>query len=321
VANISGRLLRRSARSKRRRRLAGRALRTMAFVVPRGDPPSQPVFVLGSPRSGTTLLFEVLRRSSAVSSLEGESHLLWEMFHPAGGAGWASHEIRAEDISDRERRILRWAVERIADGRRYLDKSPRNAVRVPYLDALFPDARFVFLKRDGRAAVSSLITGWRSEKDVFGGVEVPEPLQIEGYSGRLWRFVAPPGWRDYRRGHTLAEVCAFQWRATNEALLAARDAVPPERWVELTYERFVAAPREETARLLERLALPLEDPVLNHAASLDRHVTKVAVTPPRQDKWRDENPAEVERILPSIEPTMRRLGYRPDEAPSGSSPG
>ena len=33
------------------------------------------------------------------------------------------------------------------------------------------------------------------------------------------------------------------------------------------------------------------------------------VTPPKRDKWREENGEEIDRILPQIEPMMRRLGY------------
>jgi hypothetical protein len=180
---------------------------------------------------------------------------------------------------------------------------------VPYLDELFPDARFVFLKRDGRATVSSLMTGWRSDSKVFGGVDVRRALHIRGYEGAAWRFLVPPGWEAYAEGSSLAEVCAFQWTAANEAVLAAKGSVPAVRWVELRYEELVAAPRDTVAGLLDRLGLPAEEAVLDHAAQLDRHVTKVALTAPRADKWRVEHPTEIERILPRIAPTMERLGY------------
>src|SRR5205823_9436338 len=89
-----------------------------------------------------------------VASLEAESHLLWEMFHDLPAARFSSHEVGPEDITRRERKVLYFAIDRVAAGRRYLDKAPRNCLRVPYLDAMFPGAWFVHLKRDGRAAVS-----------------------------------------------------------------------------------------------------------------------------------------------------------------------
>jgi sulfotransferase family protein len=315
--SFSGRYLREAAKSRRRRRLAGTILRTSSPVLPRKGPPDEPIFILGSPRSGSTLLFEVLGRSPRLASLERESHLLWEMFHDLEAAKWGSHEVGPQDITKRERRVLYWAIDRVSMGRRYLDKAPRNCLRVPYLAALFPGAWFVHLKRDGRAAVSSLITGWRSPGDMFPGATMPRPLSISGYQGDTWKFLVPPGWETYATGRSLEEVCAFQWISANESILQSREQLGTERWVEVTYEDFVEAPTEQTARLLDRLGLGSDPDVLEHASSLDRHVTK-AVTPPRPDKWRTENPQEIERIVPMIEPMMRRLGYGMEDSARSS---
>jgi sulfotransferase family protein len=301
-------VLRRAARTSRRRRSARLALRSLGPVLPRVPPPRRPVFVVGSPRSGTTLVFDVLSRSSHLASLDRESHLLWDMFHDLPDSGWASHALGPDDVTDPERRVLYWAIRHLAGGRRYLDKAPRNSLRVPYLEALFPGAMYVHVKRDGRAAVSSLLTGWRDGAGMFPGIRMPIPLSVRGYEDRTWKFIVPPGWRELVRGHSLAEVCAFQWVAANEALLAARDSVGEDRWVEVAYEDFVRDPREETGRLMKALDVPVEDVVLEAAAALDRHVVK-SVTPPEPGKWRRENPSDVEEVLPLIAPTMVRLGY------------
>lgn len=305
--SVGGRLLRASARSRKRRKLAGTALGLAAPLLPRRRPVPQPVFVLGSPRSGTTLLFDVLNSSPQTASLQAESHLLWEMFHPLGPPRW-THEVAPSDLSPKERRVLLWAVDRVAMGRRYVDKAPRNCLRVPYLRALFPDAWFVHVKRDGRAAVSSLITGWRDESGMFPGMDLPGGVSIRGYDGATWKFLVPQGWRAYARGSSLAEVCAFQWVAANEGILAARESLGIERWVEVRYEEFVASPAAEAGRLFETIGLPLDPRVLDYAGSLDRRVSK-AVSPPRLDKWRQENPEEIAGIVELIEPMMRRLGY------------
>jgi hypothetical protein len=188
---------------------------------------------------------------------------------------------------------------------------------VPYLAALFPGAWFVHLKRDGRAAVSSLITGWRSQNGMFPGAEMSRPLSISGYQGHTWKFLVPPGWEAYATGRSLEEVCAFQWVSANQAILQAREQLGGQRWVEVTHEEFVDAPKEQAARLLDRLGLSSDPDVLGYAGSLDRHVTK-ALTPPRPDKWRTENPREIERIVPMIEPMMRRLGYQLEDTARSS---
>ena len=127
----------------------------------------------------------------------------------------------------------------------------------------------------------------------------------------MWKFLVPPGWREYTSGRSLAEVCAFQWSAANRAVLDAKRRIAEERWVEVRYEDIVENPVPAIANLLERLGIAGDRHVLEHAAQLDRRVTQTAVTPPRPDKWRAENPAEVRSIMPLIEPMMQRLGYIP----------
>jgi hypothetical protein len=306
-----GRVLRYAARSQRRRRVTGLALRVAGPVLPRVRPPREPIFILGSPRSGTTVLFDVLSRHPDVASLEVEGHLLWELFHHPKDRGWTSHATRPEEITRAERRSLYWAIDRVSGRHRYLDKSPRNSLRVPYLQSLFPDARFVYLKRDGRAAVSSLLNAWRSDSGMFPGLDLPGPVRIQGAPDDRWRLVVPPGWREYATGHTLPEVCAFQWTACNAAILDGRGGVTSGRWTEVTYEEFVDRPREQAERLMDAVGLAPNDAVLAYADELDRHVSK-AVTPPRRDKWRQENPDDIAVVLPVIGPVMRRMGYEPD---------
>lgn len=302
------------AASGRRRRIAATAIRLAAPVLPAKPPPREPVFVLGSPRSGTTLLFELLRHSPEVASLPAESHLLSEPFHPTARGFDTTHELGAGDVARHEPRAVHWMVDRITLGRRYLDKAPRNSLRVPYLMALHPDARFVVLRRDGRAVVSSLVTAWRSDDGRFTGMAPPGGLDIRGYGGRNWKFVIPRGWEGYAHGRTLAEVCAFQWRACMEAILAARESDQRrDRWFDVAYEDLVERPREEVARLLAELGLNADPAVLEAAGALGRTPAK-AVTPPARDKWRRENPDEVAAVVESLAPTMRRLGYPIDPA-------
>jgi hypothetical protein len=309
MATGTARLLQWAATTRRRNRIGGAVLRGVGPLLPRTPAPKRPVFILGSPRSGTTMLVNLLDRSPSLGSLERGSQFLWELFHTIEESGWDSHVVAPDEISDRERRILYWAIERVSGHRRYLDKFPRNCLRGEYLYELFPDASFVAIVRDGRAAVSSLITGWQAAGKFGQGTTLPVTLDIAGYSGGNWRFLVPPGWREFAQGHTLAQVCAFQWSEANAAILRARERIPAAQWTEVRYEEFLDDPRRTTSRLLASLGLPQEGAVLSWAAELDSHVSRTAVSDPSRDKWRREHPAEIESVLAQIEPTMRALGY------------
>jgi Sulfotransferase family len=132
-------------------------------------------------------------------------------------------------------------------------------------------------------------------------------LSITGYEGKTWKFLMPRGWREYASGRTLAEVCAFQWVTANEAILAAKDQIGADRWVDVRYETLIESPTETVTRVLQQLGLPPDEQVRQHAATLDRRVTK-AVSAPSARKWM-RDVAEIQPILPQIRPMMERLGY------------
>jgi len=295
-----------ASQTERRSAAVGRILRAIAPALPRRPAPLDPIFVIGAPRSGTTLVFEVLDRSPATSSLGRESHLLWDMFHPVSSSFCGSQALRPSDATDRERRVLNWCIHAIAGDRRYLDKLPRNALRVEFIRALFPTAWIVCITRDGRDVTSSLMTAWRSGRSFGPSFPPPVPLEISGYAGRTWQFIVPPGWEEYATGRSLAEVCAFQWIAANRAIVEARERLGCDRWAQLRYEDLVSRPRETVEGLFAVLGLPTDE-VVEHSDT-----TATAVTPPRPGKWKIENGEAIQGILPMIEPMMSRLGYSVD---------
>lgn len=266
----------------------------------------RPVFIIGAPRSGTSLLYAILRASSSLRHWPGESHEIWEAdYHPAL-RGWESNALGASDVeAEAAARITRAFF--LVTGRRHhlLDKTPRNALRVGFVDALFPDARFIYLKRDGRENVNSLINAWRSPR--YRTYELPEPHSIPGADPRWWKFVLYPGWRDDRRG-PLEVVCARQWVASNAHAIGAFKDVDPSRKVEISYEDLIAAPVDEVGRIMEFLELDYEGSVRQKAAATATTPINI-VTPPEAGKWRRENPTEIAAIEGLIAPAMATMGY------------
>jgi hypothetical protein len=266
----------------------------------------RPIFIVGAPRSGTSILYSILRTSSALAHWPGEAHEVWEAdYHPALRE-WSSNALDASDFDEPAADRIRRAFVLITGGRRRLiDKTPRNALRIAFVDELFPDARYVFLQRDGRDNVNSLINAWRTPR--YRTYELPHPHSIPGVDSRWWKFVLYPGWRDDLAG-PLEVVCARQWHISNDLALASARRIEPERWIPLRYEELVAHPVEEIGRVVESLQLTYEEPIRTKAAALSSTPVNV-VTPPERGKWRKENPEEIAAILGLIAPTMEALGY------------
>ncbi len=241
--------------------------------------------------------------------MQAEGHILWNEFHPPRRRVATSDALGADDVTERERRYVHLAVRAFTRGRRFLDKTPENCLRIPYLDALFPDARFVFLHRRGADNINSLMEGWRA-RPRFVTHHLPEPLTgIAPLDGERWSFALAPGWRELRQA-PLEVICARQYIACNEAVIAARERMSPERWTDIAYERLIADPEGEIGRLHVALGLDFNAQARAAAAELLARPATTALTAPRPDKWRTQNPDTIERVLPLAASTERKLGYR-----------
>jgi hypothetical protein len=290
------------------RRSVPRIAQPLSLVVPRARPPERPVLIIGCPRSGTTVLLDVLLRSAQLRSIHNEGHILWQPHHHPRDRDWDSDRLGAEDVGEREREYVYLAVGMFVRGRRFVDKTPENCLRIPYLLELFPDASFVFLRRRAADNVSSLMEGWRA-RPRFVTYRLPERLEGLGpLSGNQWSFVLIPGWRELRSA-PLEEICARQYIACNEEVLEARSAIEPSRWLEIAYEELIAAPVETTRSLFEGLGLVLDRSVEEYARALPGRPSFTTLSRPRLGKWQELNRAEVEGVLPFLEPVERRLGY------------
>jgi len=275
-----------------------------------------PVFVVGCSRSGTTVTYETLAASGRFLAFGWEIPQFWDGLYGPLNNGWESEAAGAEDARPEHRdAALRYFYQRLGRGQ-VLDKTCINTLRLPYLYRLFPAAKFVFIQRDGRDNVSSMMEGWRHGRSdgsfalsqFFG--PFPEPVAINGGEFTDWAFFLAPGWRQYNHA-SLEEVCAFQWVSANTLALQAKEVIPAEQWIHLRYEDLFARPVEMFDEAFARLGVPFTDELRARCANL--RPTSIVRTLPKKQKWRQENPQAIARILDLIRPTMTRLGYDTDD--------
>ncbi len=206
----------------------------------RADVP-QPVFILGAPRSGTTLIEQVLSAHSAVRA-GGERAWIAELRDVAqrlcryGGSFPGCLDSTAAADERHLAAVLRdhYFARAEAAGltgpgaRLFTDKTPFNEINLPLLLMAFPEAKRVLVKRDPRDVAVSMLSNNLSH----------------GFN------------------------CAFRLEdlvrhlAATEALLADYQRELGFSVHELQYERFVAEPESETRRLLDYVGLPFEEACL-----------------------------------------------------------
>lgn len=266
----------------------------------------RPIFIIGAPRSGTSMLYAILRSSSRLRHWPGEAHEVWEADHHPALRGWDSNGLTAADADEKTAERIRRSFFLVTGAKnRLIDKTPRNALRIPFIETVFPDARYVFLQRNGRDNINSLINAWRTPR--YRTYALPEPHSIPGVDPNWWKFTLYPGWREDTKG-PLEVVCAKQWKLSYDYALAALNEVPAERQVTVRYEMLADHPEDEVGRILGFLELSYESSIRERAEAARSKPVNV-VTPPERGKWRRENPKEIENVLPLIQPTMEALGY------------
>jgi len=138
----------------------------------------RPIIILASPRSGSTLLFETLSKAKKLWTIGDESHAVIEHIPEFSTVfnGFKSNELTEEHGSAENINLLKLRFQqqlRDNKGRgytsinnypiRFLEKTPKNSLRIRFLNKVFPDALFIHLVRDPKENISSIIDGWNSK--------------------------------------------------------------------------------------------------------------------------------------------------------------
>ncbi|MGH9810047.1 MAG: sulfotransferase family protein, partial [Terriglobia bacterium] len=246
----------------------------------------RPVFIVSPPRSGSSLLFETLSLSPTACTIGGEGHAVIEGASAAGlGAavrGYSSNRLEGDDATPEvaelvRERFRRRALDRQGQKRpgriRLLEKTPKNALRLPFLTRVFSDAQFIYLHRDAREVLASMMEAWESGRFRT----YPE---LPGWTGCPWSMVLVPGWRQLI-GKSLPEIVAAQWETTTRILLDDLETIPAERWTVASYDELLSDPRAEIAHLCKSIDFEWDQP-LDGKLPLARHT----LSTPGAGKWR-----------------------------------
>ncbi|HLZ82641.1 MAG TPA: sulfotransferase, partial [Caulobacteraceae bacterium] len=185
-----------------------------------GDPSPLPVMVVGLPRSGTTLVEQVLSSHGAVAGA-GELQF-WLERDPL-----VVNTATPAAIADLQARTARACLDHLRalapEAARVIDKNPFNLFRLGLVHLAFPRATIIHCRRQPiDTCLSILATYFQPRAD----------------------FPAEPG--DLVFYHRLCDRLADHWRAV----------LPPGRFVDIDYEDLVAEPEPVGRRLVAALDLP-----------------------------------------------------------------
>ncbi|HJW40090.1 MAG TPA: sulfotransferase [Rhizomicrobium sp.] len=243
-------------------------------------------FVIGFPRSGTTLLGQILAAHSRVSTIE-EKPLLAEglqtFIHSPGGLARLSEMPPTEVARLRQVYFAGVRDEGVAaQGRVIVDQAPFNTLHLPLVAKLFPEAKIVFAARDPRDIVLSCFR------------------RLFAMNAYVYEFL------------TLAGTAEFYDR-TMQLAGTFRTALPVP-WFDIRNEDVVADFAGEVRRLCAFLGLAYEDAMQDFAGRARASATPSAMQVIRGIKgdgvghWRNYE-AELAPVLPVLAPWVERFGY------------
>lgn len=271
---------------------AGRQLRVAKRLAPRrgasvrerfGRLDDRLVFVVGSPRSGTTFL------ASAIGSMPGFVDL--GEVAPVKAAVPELVGLPPDAAARRLRRTLTIARRvGLVGAVRAVEQTPEMAYLVDVARAAYPEARFVHIVRDGRDVVCSLLEKRWLRQSGNGRDDAGLPY------GSYARFWVEPTRRDEFSRAGDARRAAWAWR---RYVTSARNA--GTNTLEIRYERMVAEPEAVAAEVAHYLGAPA--PYLAQALLRDAHAGSVG-------RYRSElSDADLADVTDEAGELLHELGY------------
>ena len=266
----------------------------------------RPIFLVSTPRSGSTLLYETLEKAPNLFATGDESHRLIESVPGLAPhhRGWLSNRLLAIDATaDRIEMLAAGFYNQLKDrdGRapngsiRMIEKTPKNALRIPFFNAVWPDAHFIYLYRDVRETLYSMMEAWRS------GAFRTYP-GLPGWQGPPWSLLLIPDWRRLN-GLQLHEIVAHQWTITTDAMLNDLEQIPGDRVSAIDYGDLLDEPQREIERLTASAGLGWDRQLAEQLP-----LSKTTFSAPDRTKWK-----RIEPIIQSVWPIVERADMRARE--------
>ncbi len=206
----------------------------------------RPVFLLGSPRSGTTFL------GLGLAALPELSYHFEPVFTVAASRYVYQRRWGYWRARYLYRSVYAWLMRIQLDGHlRFAEKTPRNSFILPFLLRAFPRAQFLHIIRDGRdAALSHSEKPWlQAASKGAGYTDVGDPM---GPYPRYW--IEPHRRREFYETTDFHRTI-WVWRRNVESTLACVPQIPDRQYLEIRYEQLVTDWAATADQILDFLSI------------------------------------------------------------------
>lgn len=282
-----------------------------------------PVVIIGAPRSGTNMLRDFLVELPGVDTWPcDEINYIWRH----GNVSHKSDEFLPQMASQYVCKYIRGqfdALHKKYHSNYIIEKTCANSLRIGFVNKVFPDAKYIFLIRDGLDVIGSAQLRWKAELDItyllrkaryvpcvdlpyYGFKYLGNRLsKIFSNEGRL-SFWGPQlnNMDNLLTSYSLEQVCALQWQRCIEASEFYFNQMADEKIYRLRYEDFILSPVEEYLKICNFLGLTQPDDAL-----LNKIKSRVSVS--SIGKGRNTlTQQHLDEVLPMISNTLIKYGYK-----------
>ncbi len=195
------------------------------------------VFLIGCPRSGTTMLNTLIGMHKDVASYS-EANEVWDKYIRFDRPHWVDwhHDLErwVKFKTNRMKNEIKTTFEltkRLQNKKIFLNKCPKNTLRLHLISEMFPNALYIYIIRDGRAVVNSIINRNVSKNNVSKGYNIP----IEDLYNRLSEF----------------------WVLNIQEVKKQRNSLHlnNDRFYEIQYEKFCEEPKKYLEEIFQFLTI------------------------------------------------------------------
>jgi hypothetical protein len=277
-----------------------------------------PIILFGNTRSGTSIVQKVISSHRDVMPWY-EPNELWVYADP----GRIHDEFDVSDATYRVRQYIRkrfLKYQRLNENRRIMEKTPKNILRIPYVQEILPEATFLFIVRNPFSFISSVEYKYQrtvtrrgilrrlkhtpfSQLHHWVGLFFEQQLNKRVLRKKYLKIWGPRyrGIQDDLKTHNLLTVIARQWSICS--IKAEKDMALFEnkKILRLKYEDFVDDPMPDLRRICAHCGLDMTSNMVETA--------KKIVTSDRVLKWKRLDPRDLAKVFPEVSGEMQRHGY------------
>ena len=234
-----------------------------------------PVFIIGCGRSGTTILGKTLSQHPEIKYLN-ERRDLWHRPYPKFNIwekGTKNPMLFAneKDVNHNKNTLLRKLFFReqiLGNAKIVVEKLPINNFRLDFLQASFPEAKFIYLTRNG-LEVSSSIERRIQKKNWFTGNKLE---LLEQFSEQQNTECYLKTYSDFQKG-------MWEWRLSMEESNRFFKRLNSEKFIHISYQDFVSNTETSLSHIFNFLNLSFTEDLIKDISENINRKNKHLITP------------------------------------------